>query len=690
MFSKPFSKLEPTAANHFKLYYYAAVLHAVEQLVRSLGSIESVLERFPFLTVYYEELAGQGLSDIGSRVASETWLSAIRDWEKNFSGHLPLRALSEECGLNSSALLMVLLAGLPEEDSRFGYVFEAAHGVDGQPALTIALLQAWFGGAELGRGKLRRLQELGLLRAATAGSSTGSGGVQVPPVLWDVMHAELAERPTDWAAWRKCEELPDFETLILPEATKQKFRSLSKLMTKKNISCVVVRGPRHNGRGTLLGAIAREMGRGLLEFRGPIKAEDDRWKHIGVLCTLLHAMPALRLELGPGETQEIPSLNGCQSPVGVVLERSGALSGGVMGHSITFSLPIPDAGQREQIWNAALQAEGFTIGLEVRTAAERLRLTTGSIGRVVRFAASQAELEERTEILAGDLRIAVSELHHHAMETLAHEVRTFGDWEQLAVATQTHEELRALESRCLYRERLSEGIHPAFGTSLSVGVRAMFSGASGTGKTLAAQVLAARLKKALYRLDLSTVVNKYIGETEKNLSRVFARAEELDVVLLLDEGDALLTQRTAVQTSNDRFANLETNYLLQRLETFEGILIVTTNAADRIDRAFQRRMDVVIDFRPPEATERWGIWQLHLPSVHRVDETFLTEVAGRCVMTGGQIRNATLHASVLALEHGEAMSAAHLEVAVQREYRKIGAVCPLRPSIAPGISRMRS
>src|SRR5205814_3195198 len=115
----------------------------------------------------------------------------------------------------------------------------------------------------------------------------------------------------------------------------------------------------------------------------------------------------------------------------------------------------------------------------------------------------------------------------------------------------------------------------------------------------------------VYRVDLSSVVNKYIGETEKNLNLVFSRAEELGVVLLLDEGDALLTQRTAVQSSNDRYANLETNYLLQRLESFEGILVVTSNASQRIDAAFQRRMDVVVEFRPPDAAERWAIWQLH-------------------------------------------------------------------------------
>jgi SpoVK/Ycf46/Vps4 family AAA+-type ATPase len=209
-------------------------------------------------------------------------------------------------------------------------------------------------------------------------------------------------------------------------------------------------------------------------------------------------------------------------------------------------------------------------------------------------------------------------------------------------------------------------------------VRALFSGPSGTGKTLAARLLANVLQMDLYRLDLSAVVNKYIGETEKNLNQIFSRAEELDVMLLLDEGDALLTQRTGVQTSNDRYANLETNYLLQRIESFEGILLVTTNAGDRIDSAFQRRMDVVIDFSPPDAHERWSIWQQHLPAYHLIDHSLLEEVAGRCKLTGGEIRNAALHASLLALADGGIVTSAQLEAAIQREYRKSGGVCPLR------------
>jgi len=133
-----------------------------------------------------------------------------------------------------------------------------------------------------------------------------------------------------------------------------------------------------------------------------------------------------------------------------------------------------------------------------------------------------------------------------------------------------------------------------------------------------------------------------------------------------------------VQTSNDRYANLETNYLLQRLEAFEGILVVTTNAGDRIDSAFQRRMDVVVTFRAPDAAERWLIWQLHLPRTAALDQTLLEEIASRCTLNGGQIRNAVVHASLLALNDGGSITGAHVTAAVQREYRKSGGVCPLR------------
>src|SRR5262249_2810434 len=309
------------------------------------------------------------------------------------------------------------------------------------------------------------------------------------------------------------------------------------------------------------------------------------------------------------------------------------------------------------------------------------RLAAGIIRRAARMAKAQAALGGRTAVTLADVQEARRALNRQALDTLAALVRPFGDWSHLAVAPETLRDLRSLENRCRHRENLRNAVGAALGSQLNAGVRALFSGPSGTGKTLAARLLASSLQMDLYRLDLSAVVNKYIGETEKSLNQIFARAEELDVILLLDEGDALLTRRTNVQTSNDRYANLETNYLLQRLETFEGILIVTTNAMDRIDTAFQRRMDVVVSFPPPDAAERWNIWQMHLPASHEVDAGLLTEIAGRCVMTGGQIRNAALHASVLALEEAGTIKSLHLEAAVHREYRKLGAVCPLRRSV---------
>jgi SpoVK/Ycf46/Vps4 family AAA+-type ATPase len=289
----------------------------------------------------------------------------------------------------------------------------------------------------------------------------------------------------------------------------------------------------------------------------------------------------------------------------------------------------------------------------------------------------QAHLAGREHVAPADVRDATRALNRQVLDTLTVRLETSGDWSQLAVGEPTWRELQGLESRCRQRERLRDVVGSGFGEQMNMGVRAMFVGPSGTGKSLAARLLAAALGRDLYRLDLSAVVNKYIGETEKNLERAFARAEELDVLLLIDEGDALLTARTAVQSSNDRYANLETNFLLQRLESFEGIVIITTNASQHIDTAFQRRMDVVIPFPPPTALDRWRIWTVHLPESHTVEPLLLEEIARRCELRGGQIRNAVLHASLLALDADSVLNSVHLTAAVRREYRKLNAVCPL-------------
>ena len=242
-------------------------------------------------------------------------------------------------------------------------------------------------------------------------------------------------------------------------------------------------------------------------------------------------------------------------------------------------------------------------------------------------------------------------VNRQALETLATPLTPVERWSTLVVHPRIGSELEVLAVRCAQREQLLDHVGPAFTHNLNRGVRALFSGPSGTGKTLAARALAGALDMDIYRVDLASIVNKYIGETEKNLHRVFTYAEELDIILLLDEGDSLMTQRTDVRGANDRYANLETNYLLQRLESYEGIILVTTNASQRIDQAFVRRLDVIIDFAAPEAEQRRRLWQLHLPASHQVSDSFMARVVQQCPLTGGQIRNAALHASLLALQN---------------------------------------
>jgi hypothetical protein len=651
----PATATERAALVHFKLHFFGAVLALRERLRGTVADLE-------FLRDYDEELESGGVQ------TAEEWFACITEWERECPHRLPIRALREAAGLEETAVTMLFTAGLTEEDPRFEAVFATLQG-SGAVTPTPALLNSLWPDS---RGVARRLVELGLLTGDGAGA--GSHATVVGPLVWEALRGEPHPQRAGWARYHRPAELVAIDELILPGALRDTVTHAPPAVRAGAVDAILVRGPAAGGRRTVLGAIARELGLGTLEVAGLERPDDGRWRSVGVVATLLDAMPLVVLDPGPAETIDLPPLEGWKGPIGIVLGRHGGVAGSGLERAVTVTLELPRREERRRHWETALPPGH---ALDPETLADRYRMTGGNIRRAATMASAEAVLAGRDTTTEEDVRAAASALHRRLLDMLATPVDTAGDWSWLAVRDDTLDELRLLESRCRARERLHAVVGESVGRRLTPGVRALFTGPSGSGKTLAASILASVLGVDLYRLDVSTIVSRYVGETESNLATIFARAEEADVALLLDEGDSLMTGRTAVQSSNDKWANLETNYLLQRLESFEGILIVTTNAGERIDSAFQRRMDVVVDFREPDSVERWSIWRIHLPGEHLVSEALLDDLAARCVLTGGQIRNAVLHASLLAHANGGTITSEYVRAAVVREYRKAGQVCPL-------------
>jgi len=255
-------------------------------------------------------------------------------------------------------------------------------------------------------------------------------------------------------------------------------------------------------------------------------------------------------------------------------------------------------------------------------------------------------------------------------------------WDDIVLSPSVRRHLAELEEQARLRWLVYEewGFERLF--ALGRGVTALFAGPSGTGKTMAAQVLARSLGMDLYRVDLAGVMSKYIGETEKRLKQIFDACERANVLLFFDEADALFGQRTQVKDAHDRFANIEIDYLLQRMEQFDGIAILATNRKGDMDSAFLRRLRFIVDFMPPSAVERLMLWEIALPQYTPQGEELLDQInweflASKLNMTGADIKAAALGAAFLARAEGTRISMKHVLYAARREMAKYGVV--LRP-----------
>ena len=683
-----FATLAPDAESHFRLFYYTAVLCVIghlHRLARAGGA--DLLRLYEFLKGYEDELRASAGVEAGGGDVMQSWWTQLDEWESATRARLPLRELALRLSLSRREQVALVLAGLVEEDIRFGSLFAALQEPLPARRPCLGLLCALAGGGAAGGGEdwwatAQRLLGAGLLVAENQAAPRAEWVLRVPRLVWDALRGRVPRELGEGCTLYRRAEFPPLKKLVLDDALRERLARLPSVIAGGHLTAVVLRGTAESGRRTIMGSLARSMRRDMLflDHTAAQPAErgraDELWRLAGPVCTLTGALPVVAIDPPPGETVELPPLVGYEGAVGVVMRREGGFGGTAAEHALTLNVPSPAPAHRRDIWVGAL---GPHAGAELEEMVSRFLLPLGSVHRAARIATAYALLDKRTEVTTEDARLACRSLNRQKLDTLAQRLEVKGGWGDLVVNDIVAAELHDLERRCRHRERLLAHLGPSLRNSINCGVRALFNGPSGTGKTLAAKLLASVLQADVYRVDLASVINKYIGETEKNLSQLLARAEELDVILLIDEGDSLMTNRTDVKSANDRYANLETNYLLQRLENYEGVVIVTTNAGNRIDTAFQRRFDVTVNFQPPDAQERLAIWRLHLPDSHRVGAVCLRDVSSQCYLTGGQIRNAVLHASLLALdeERGGVVCDRDLEAAVRREYAKAGASCPL-------------
>lgn len=272
--------------------------------------------------------------------------------------------------------------------------------------------------------------------------------------------------------------------------------------------------------------------------------------------------------------------------------------------------------------------------------------------------------------VGGDVDSAVRRLVSGRLERLATRTRPSRTWDDIVLSPDRTTQLRALADRYRLRDRVYGDW--GFADEGSRGLVAVFSGPSGTGKTLATEVLAGELGLDLFKLNLSAVVSKYIGETEKNLEEIFAAASAGDLVLFFDEADSLFGKRSEVKDARDRYANIEVSYLLQRIERYDGVVVLATNLEKNIDDAFLRRIQVRIQFSLPTVAERRLIWEQNFPSSAPLVDLDLDWLAERFEFSGASIRNATVHAAFLSAASGTPIT---MDVAVRgvvQEYRKLG------------------
>ena len=364
-------------------------------------------------------------------------------------------------------------------------------------------------------------------------------------------------------------------------------------------------------------------------------------------------------------------------PVVLVLDNRPTWLASSLPDLIEFEMPPPTFAERVELWRRNVPEDLDNEAVEL--VASRYSFTAASIVQAARRAFNSARMRPAAEakLTLDDVSDAARLSFGHRLGAVAQRIPTGFKWDDLVLPPDTASAVKEVIRFARRRPFLLEQWGFAKKLPYGRGVSAILAGPPGTGKTMVAQLLANELGYDLYRIDLSQVVNKYIGETEKNLARIFNEAETSHAVLFFDEADSLFAKRTEVKSSNDRYANLEVNYLLQRMETFDGVTLLATNLEQGLDEAFKRRVRFSVQFELPEFEERRRLWRSMFPPETPLDPVIDWDLLGKTfVMAGGYIKKAAVRAALIAAdaEPRRSVSTADMMQAAREEYREMGRI----------------
>jgi AAA+ superfamily predicted ATPase len=345
---------------------------------------------------------------------------------------------------------------------------------------------------------------------------------------------------------------------------------------------------------------------------------------------------------------------------------------------ISCPFPLPAFPERKQLWKSCLEnSENSCREADLEDLAARFKLSGGQIKDAVSIAQGFAVSRglKRAVISTEDLYRACRNRSSLKLNSLARKINPQRKWQDIVLSTDVKEQLEEICAFVRHKETVYSEL--GFGKKLSLGkgLNILFAGPSGTGKTLAAEIIAGEVGLDLYKIDLSGIVSKYIGETEKNLKKIFGEAETCNAILFFDEADALFGKRSEINDSHDRYANIEVNYLLQQMEEHEGIIILASNYKMNLDDAFLRRLQFAVEFPFPDEASRRKIWAGVFPEKARIGNDADFDFLSKFKLTGGNIKNIAVLSAVLAAENSGSIGMEEILRALKREFQKMGKIC---------------